>query len=238
MLAVQVKNLTVKYGNLTVLERLNFTVEEKSICAVIGPNGSGKTTLLKALLGLIPSDGEISILDKKPSLARQDIAYVPQRFSFDKTYPITVGEFLKLSLDDKHRNSDTNIPLKEVGLSGKQDLILGKLSGGQIQRVLIARALVNEPKIIFFDEPVSGIDITGEKNFYDLIKHLNTEHDVTVVLVSHEIDIVFQYASQVICLNRKLICTGKPENVINENTLKSLYSQDVALYQHKYPKHD
>ncbi len=238
MPAIQVKNLTAKYGDLIILDKLSFSIENNSICAVIGPNGSGKTTLLKAMLGLIPFSGEVLILNNKPSAVRPNLAYVPQRFTFDKTYPITVAEFLKLSLDNGHKNADVNIYLKEVGLLNSEKKLLGELSGGQLQRILIARALVNEPKIIFFDEPAAGIDISGERNFYDLIKHLNQEHGLTVVLVSHEIDIVFQYATQVICLNKKLICTGRPQKVINNETLKSLYGQDIALYHHKYPKHD
>jgi len=239
MTAVSVKNLSVRFGDHIVLDHLTFDIPEKSICAIIGPNGCGKTTLLKAILGLIPHTGETTIFNKRPKDARNELAYVPQRFTFDKTFPITIKEFLALE-QRPHVNVQENINAKliEVGMSTSHKKLLGHLSGGQLQRILIAKALLNDPKILFLDEPAAGIDIKGERNFYELIKHLNEKHHVTVIIVSHEVDIVHKYASQVICLNKQMLCFGKPMEVLTEQTLKNLYDENISIYQHKVHKHD
>lgn len=239
MTAISVKKLSVKLGRTKILDQLDFTIPEKSITAIIGPNGCGKTTLMKAILGLIQYSGEVKLLEKSINESLDKISYVPQRFAFDRTFPITVREFLQLDPHSNHREiKNIKEKLKEVGMQDSEDTLLGILSGGQLQRVLIARALLNNPKILFLDEPASGIDIKGERNFYELIKHLNEEHGVTIVLVSHEIDIVFRYATHVICLNKKMLCFGKPSDVLTNNTIKELYNENVELYQHKFHKHD
>lgn len=240
MPAVSVKKLTVKYDNRVILDNLSFDIPEGSITAIIGPNGSGKTTLLKALLGLIPYKGTVEILKTTSAQARTKIGYVPQRFTFDKSFPITVKEFLSFTLpaNTKDKNTLIDCQLQEVGMFSEKDNILGALSGGQLQRVLIARALLNNPKIIFLDEAAAGIDVKGERNFYDLIKHLNEKHGVTIIFISHEIDIVHSYATQVLCLNRQMLCFGRPDEVLNETNLKQLFDANISLYQHKYHKHD
>jgi len=110
---------------------------------------------------------------------------------------------------------------------------LGSLSGGQLQRVLIERAMLGDPKILFLDEPAAGIDIGGERTFYELVLHLHREHRSTVVIVSHELDVVANYANHVLCLNRKLVCQGKPEQALSPETLRELYGKEVALYHHR-----
>ena len=188
------------------------------------------------MLGLIPiTKGEVFIFEKSIKEVRDKIGYIPQRFSFDKTFPITVREFLCLSLLDKE-GQDKKIAhsLKEVGMTKYEKKLLGQLSGGQLQRVLIARAILNEPELLFLDEPAAGIDIGGERTLYELIRHLNQEHGVTVIMVSHEIDIVLKYATEVICLNKKMICRGKPHTVLNQDTLTKLYGQEVGVYEHEF----
>ena len=208
-----------------------------NICAVIGPNGSGKTTLLKAILGLIEiKAGEIEILGKKINEVLENISYVPQRFAFDKTFPITVAEFMELSFRKGVNKKIVNERLQEVDMLKFTNYLLGSLSGGQLQRVLIARSLLNNPKILFWDEPASGIDIGGEKTFYQLAKHLNEVHKITIILVSHELDIVYKFANQVICLNKKLICQGVPEKILTSESIKELYGP-VSLYKHEHLHH-
>ncbi len=237
MNAVSTDNLTVRYGDQVILDRLSFAIPQKSITAIIGPNGSGKTTLLKALLDLIPHQGTVRILGTALRHARSDIGYVPQRFTFDASFPITVTEYISLAQNKKDQTAiDTQ--LTEVGMQNQNQQLLGQLSGGQLQRILVAKALVNQPKILFLDEPAAGIDISGERNFYELIQHLNEEHGVTILVVSHEIDIVYKYATQVICLNKQMLCMGKPQEVLTSDTLKNLYGQETSLYQHAYDKHD
>jgi len=234
MKIVEVKNLTVSYDNNIVLSNISFEIEAGSICAIIGPNGSGKTTLLKAILGLIEiKQGEIKILGKNIKQVLDKISYVPQRFSFDKTFPITVEEFMALSLAKDGSRKLIAEKLQELEMHKTKNQLLSELSGGQLQRVLIARSLLNNPKILFWDEPISGIDIGGERTFYQLAKHLNQDHKITIVLVSHELDVVYKFANQVVCLNKKLICQGLPEKVLTPDKISELYGP-VSLYKHQH----
>src|SRR5262249_25095380 len=155
------------------------------IAAIIGPNGSGKTTLLRAVLGLRPPDsGEIRLFGKHLHAVRGLIGYVPQRFDFDRDFPLSVGEFMELARHEHCPKSRIPEKLREVGMPKESlHLRIGSLSGGQLQRVLIAQAILNNPAMLFLDEPSSGIDISGEATFYELIEHLNEEHDTTIVLV-------------------------------------------------------
>jgi len=243
--AVEVRNLTVSLNHERILKNLSFNIPAGSITAIIGPNGAGKTTLLRAMLNLIPiENGTIKIFGSVKDKTCRHLrghhlscihpSYVPQRFMFDKTFPITVNEFLEFALRPGQQKDRIDEALKEIGMLESKDKLLGTLSGGQVQRVLIARALVTEIEIIFLDEPGAGIDIGGEKNFYELIKHLNEKHGSTCILISHEIDIVSKYAHQVICLNKKLICQGVPEKILTAETLKKLYGEDITLYGHQY----
>jgi len=228
-----VKNLSVSYDNLQVVRDVNFEIFSGDILAIIGPNGSGKTTLIKAILGLIPYQGTTKIFGQPISKVLDKIGYVPQRFNFDKTFPLTVNEFLKLSLRKKNPNR-LLYGLKEVEMTEYGDQMIGKLSGGQLQRILIARALLNEPKIVFLDEPTAGVDIEGEKSFFEIIKHLNKKHGMTIILISHEINIVYKFATKIICLNRDLVCFGQPKDVFTKKILKKLYGQEMEFRHHHH----
>lgn len=235
---IEVKKLMVSYGDLKILDDLSFKVSEGEIAVIIGPNGSGKTTLLKAIIGLIPAKGEVRVCGKNIREALPEISYVPQRFSFDKTFPITVEEFLTLGVDKKYLDEQNlKKQLAEVGMTGYIASIIGSLSGGQLQRILIAKALLRRPRILFLDEPASGIDIRGEKHVYELIRHINQKHGVTVLMISHELDVVYKYATRVICLNRKLLCSGPPLEELNPETIKRLYGHDIGVYEHAADKH-
>jgi zinc transport system ATP-binding protein len=233
--AVQAEGLWLAFGSdQPVLEDVTFSVPQGSITAIIGPNGSGKTTLLKVLLGLLsPQKGKVSILGKTPQEARRMVAYVPQRFLFDRTFPITVLEFLQLSHPECSRAKIVQY-LSHLNMQDAVDAKLGSLSGGQLQRVLIERSMLGEPKVLFLDEPAAGIDIAGEQSFYDLVLHLHREHGSTILMVSHELDVVASYADLVLCLNRKLVCQGRPEHVLTPETLKGLYGPEAGLYRHRH----
>jgi zinc/manganese transport system ATP-binding protein len=234
--AVQVQNLTVQFGDFTALQNISFLVESGKIAAVIGPNGSGKTTLIKTILGLIkPTAGTIEIFGSNLHDSRSLVGYVPQRFEFDKTFPITVHEFMNLHRHTHVSEKMIDEKIKEVGLT---PLILqkklGDLSGGQLQRVLIASAIVNSPSLLVLDEPSTGVDIVGEAAFYDVIEHLNREHHTTVLIVSHDISMVSRLVDQVICVNEELLCSGAPHSALTQKKLTDLYGGSANLFEHTH----
>ncbi len=187
-LALEVKGLTVEVGGHEVLRGVNLEVKNGNICAIVGANGAGKTLLLKTILGLNSYvKGEVKVM-------AQRLGYVPQRFEFDRSFPLSIEEFLKISGGGEEMIAHV---LMEVDMTKERKKMLGALSGGQIQRVLIARALLNDPQVLFLDEPTTGIDAKGQKSFYEVIQHLNEVHDVTVVMISHEAEVVSKYANQI-----------------------------------------
>lgn len=232
--AVTTEHLSVAYGDNTVLDDISLTIEQGEVAAIIGPNGSGKTTLMRAILGLIPHKfGEVRIFGKHLHAMRSTIGYVPQHFDFDVDFPITVGEFMDLARHTHCPKSRIDEKIKEVGLPSMiLSKHLGSLSGGQLQRVLIAQAILNNPTLLFLDEPATGIDIIGEATFYDIIKHLNEEHDTTAVLVSHDIAVVASLVDQVICVNKKLLCSGPPSTALSEKTLSEVFGHYASIYEH------
>lgn len=233
---LEVKDMSVNLNGQVVLSNINFRMNRGEIAAVLGPNGAGKTTLIKAILGLIPYTGHIEVLGKPIKDVTKEVGYVPQNFSFDKTFPLTVCEFLHLTLKKRDRKKCTDV-LREVEITDCHKKMIGELSGGQLQRVLIARALIHDPKILFLDEPTTGVDIEGLRTFYEIIEHLNKEHHVSIMMISHEINMVYTFATDVICLNKDLFCKGVPKDVITEKVLKQLYGDKFALKQHSHSNH-
>lgn len=230
---IEVNNVSFAYekGN-EVVKNVSFSIPEKSTTMLIGPNGSGKTTLLKIMVGLLePTQGSVTVYGDAPKDARDSVGYVPQRLHFDQTFPITVKEFLRFS----HKGSEEEVleMLESLGIKELARSLIGSLSGGQLQRVLIARSLLGRPQVLFLDEPVSGIDVGGEQNFYELIKDIQREHDVTVVMVSHEVHLVTKIADQVVCINKEMLCSGKPDTALLPEVMEKLYGGDVSLYQHQ-----
>jgi ABC-type Mn2+/Zn2+ transport system ATPase subunit len=231
MNALSVNGLKVSFGQNIVLEDVTFELQQGVIAAVIGPNGSGKSTLFRAILGLIPYSGKIVVFGKPIAQALPRIGYVPQYFDFDRTVPITVSEFLSFTAPGLGKRKSETI-CRDVQVEHLKDKLIGELSGGQLQRVMIAQALFKNPQLLLLDEPSSGIDIEGARAFYDLIEHLNKKHKVTVLLISHEISFVHGFADQVICLNRNLICHGTPEKVLDRDTMSKLYGSNMNLHLH------
>lgn len=233
--ALEIQNLTVSYqgSSYKAIEDISFTVQEGTITALIGPNGSGKTSIIRSILGLVEYQGDIKVFGKPVQKSSLLIGYVPQRFSFDLTFPVTVFEFVSMVLPKESRKK----PLVEEALSYVEgsdlmDRKLSTLSGGQLQRILLARALVTKPSLLLLDEPEAGVDIGGEQTFYDLMEKLVKDEKITALIASHELDIVYSYAKQVVCVNKKMLCHGIPKEVLNPNTFLELYGRDLKFYGH------
>jgi zinc transport system ATP-binding protein len=222
---LKVTGLSVNFGRQKILDNVSFSVERDGTLAIIGPNGAGKSVLFRAILGLIPYEGEVKwATDIK-------IGYVPQKLFVQKDLPLTVLEFLKLK---ENNIADIEKILNSVGIkkTGVLNTRLGDLSGGEMQRVLIANALLGNPQVLLFDEPTSGVDIAGEETIYALIERLKKEVDLTIIFISHELDIVYKHATDVLCLNKEKICFGKPKEVIDKETLGKMYGEDIKVYLH------
>ena len=232
MKLLEVKNLSVKLDNKIILNNISFTVEKGEIVAIIGPNGAGKTTLLKAILGLINYEGVVKYKNENIKKYLNEIEYIPQNFNFLKDFPITVEEFLKLR-ELKEKDYYENV-IKEIGVYHILNKKIVEISGGELQRVLISRALINKPELILMDEPTSGIDIEGEKKFYEILNHLNKVHNITIIFVSHEINIVLNFAQKVVCVNKNLVCFGNVPEEMTEKTIKSLYGEGYTFRLHNH----
>ena len=233
---LNVQNLTVSFGNNTVIENLSFSVNKNDVMAIVGPNGAGKSVLFRALLQFVPYTGKIEWTKKLK------VSYIPQKFNVDRDFPITVKEFLRLK---SNNHKDILLALESVGLKNKQDeqhhiehhLLnerMGWLSGGQLQRVLIAWAILDNPDVLLFDEPTAGIDVGGEETIYNLLKKLNDERAMTILLISHDLNIVYKYANTVLCVNKQKICFGRPNDVLDPQALVKLYGGEAAFYAHEH----
>lgn len=228
---LEVRNLTVRFGATTALERVSFTIAKESVVAVIGPNGSGKTTLLRAILGLVPYQGEILLFSRPLRQVLDQVGYVPQRFAFDPTFPLTVEEFIALTCRTPEKLPVHGV-LAEVGMEQFKGKLIGELSGGQLQRVLLAHALLHRPRILFLDEATSGIDIEGQGDFYATIRRLNREHGVAVIMVSHEVSMVYKLTDEIVCLNRDLVSHGETRAALTADVLRRLYGDNADLRGH------
>ncbi len=250
MSILSTENLCVKINGQHLIENITFSIEKGSIVAIIGPNGAGKTTLVKAILGLMPvAAGSVSLFGKPTNgnNYHKRVGYVPQRLEFDRTFPLTVSELLGFNVPPiytfpmfRKKSEKEHIAelLRTVGAHGLAERMVGSLSGGELQRVMIAKAIVNDPEILFLDEPASGVDIEGQERFYDLVQRLNKEKELTVILISHDLNIVYRYADSVLCINRKLVCTGKPAEALTDDVIKSVYGEMMGGYIHSCHDHD
>ncbi len=246
-LAVEVRDLRVTFGDTQVLRGVNLRVPQGQIVALIGPNGSGKTTLLRCLLGLQKYSGEVRIFgerDLAKSLPR--VGYVPQKLALERSFILSVREFLALRLRatnhwffmSRRQLDDIIKPaLVQIGVEPLLDRPIAQLSGGQLQRVLIAYALLSKPDLLLLDEPTAGVDTPGEETFYDLIAHVQRQYKLTVILVSHDLSMVYSHASRVYALNGVICCEGPPEQVMNAESLKQAYGIHATPYAHHHHVH-
>lgn len=235
---VEVKGLLAQLGGRVVLTGIHLHLLPAETVALIGPNGAGKTTLLRVLLGLVPYQaGEVRVLGKAPyALTRADrkrIGYVPQALQFDRSMPLLVREILGAILGDAFRNREQQLAVLEaVDAVHLLEKPLHTLSGGEMQRVVIAGALALRPELLLLDEPATGIDIGTRLHFYELIEHLRTTRQVGTLIVSHDLSIVSKYATRVVCIHHRLVCEGTPQEVLQMPALEELYGHPIGVYHH------
>lgn len=233
MTLIELKDIHLLLGGHIILDNISLRIEKGQVVAVIGPNGAGKTVLMKIILGLLhPTYG---IIKRPPNLR---IGYVPQRLDFDRTFPLTVREFMltrageRLFWPRKETLKEISNHLEKVGVGQVLNQRIGTLSGGQLQRVLIASSLLGEPEVLILDEPSAGIDVATEGTVYNLIHQLNRDEGLTIVLVDHDLDVVYRYADQVICLNRTLLCQGIPHQVLNAEVIEQVFGAMTMPFLH------
>lgn len=230
--AVGLRDIAVRQGGVEILTGVTGRIMRRSVTAIIGPNGAGKTTLLRALLGLCSYSGEIEFFDVAGRVVnRPRIGYVPQRLDFDRGMPMTVKDLLLLDqqrlplwLGRSARTLErARRELRRVEGEKLLDRPVGKLSGGEFQRVQLALALMVDPEIILLDEPVSGVDVKGGLLFCDLLEAIQRESKLTVVMVSHDLSVVSKHATHVMCLNREMVAAGPVTEVLTQSTLSQVF---------------
>lgn len=232
---IRAQHLSLGWTATPLLEDLSFEIVRGSFVAILGPNGSGKSTLMQALLGLLPPlSGDLHLFGRPPKESYGRLGYVPQRFPVDASFPMSVGEFLNVARPAHIPPTRIAEKLGEVGLNPLtvKRMPLSHLSGGQLQRVLLARAILRDPEILFLDEPSAGVDAGGEQAFFELLRHQQQDHHTTIVMISHEIQLVAAHVDTVLCLNRGLVCQGHPSHAMTDAVLKDLYGQAVHRHTH------
>jgi ABC-type Mn2+/Zn2+ transport system ATPase subunit len=235
---IKFSNVQLGYGRKPVLTALNFEIQKGDFFGIVGPNGAGKTTLLKAILGLLkPIKGEITFL-KNGRRRKKSTGYVPQHASVDEIFPITtlemvlMGRYAKMGIFKRPKSMDFTIAeemLKNVGMEDLAERNYRELSGGQKQRTLIARAMVSEPDVLILDEPVEGMDIQGEIAIMELIKTLQTEYALTVILVCHDLNIIANYVKTLSIIHNNTLKFGPIDSMFNEETMTNVYGANVKI---------
>ncbi len=226
--ALDVAHLCVTLATEPILRDVSFSVEEGSTLAVIGPNGAGKTMLLRVLIGVIPHTGDVRWAP------RTRIGYVPQKLDLERDLPITSTDLLlaKASITG-FIAEDARAALRLVGLSERvARRPIGQLSGGEFQRLLLAFALMGRPSVLLFDEPTAGLDEPGVRAVYDLIHRLQRERPLTVILVSHELNVVSEHADRVLCLSRAHTFFGPPDEMLTPERLATIYGRPLRFHAH------
>ena len=237
---IVIDNVTYSYNRIPVVENINLAIKEEEFLGVVGPNAGGKSTLLKLILGLLqPDKGNITIMGMSPYYGRSRIGYVPQYPSFSRDFPITVmdtvltGRLGNTRWYGNYLKQDREIALQAmeaVEIADVWQRPVGSLSGGQLQRVLIARALACQPEILILDEPTANIDVRVEEDIFGLLKQYN-DH-MTIIVVSHDIAFISGYVDRVACLNHTLVCHSTEE--ISGKTIEELYGTPVRMIQHAH----
>ena len=235
-LLASARGLTVTRGGRAILDRVDLEVRAGGIVTVIGPNGSGKTTLLRAVLGLVPPDSGTAGL--APGVR---VGYMPQDVALDPALPLTVTRFLRLggAVLPFRRGGGRQLQavLAETGIGALASRPVQRLSGGEFQRVLLARALLREPDLLVLDEPVQGVDITGQRDLHALIGRIRDRRGCGVLMVSHDLHLVMAGTDRVVCLNRHVCCTGHPEEVSRHPAYLELFGPDTAAGLAVYTHH-
>ena len=227
---LKVENVGVSINDKSLVKGVSFEVKQNEIVTLIGPNGSGKSTTAKIALGIYKK------IDGKVKKYTDKIGYVPQKISIDWTLPIRVLDFM--SLTENLTQDQINTALNLTGVEHLKDKNLSNLSGGEFQRVLIARAISKQPELLVLDEPVQGVDFKGEIALYELIKKISEKMKCGILLISHDLHVVMAATDFVICLNGHVCCSGTPQKIIKDNKYKELFgdraSNILSLYEHKH----
>jgi zinc transport system ATP-binding protein len=230
-LLVSVSSICKNFGERRVLENIDLEIEQGKIVTLIGPNGAGKTTLVRIILGLLEADsGEIY------RQAALRIGYMPQKMHIEPTLPLNVHRFLLLS--GKHDEASVDAILQRLKISHLKQQQLVAISGGEMQRVLLARALLRKPQLLILDEPAQGVDLVGQAELYQLISSLSAEQNCGVLMISHDLHLVMSATDEVVCLNHHVCCHGKPEQVSSDPAYLDLFgaraAHDIAVYTHHH----
>jgi len=244
---VQVENLNYVVDGITILKDISFTINRGDYVAVVGPNGGGKSTLINTILGLNTDfSGQISIFGENITKFNSwnKIGFVPQRvIEFDSKFPITVYETVKLGRmrnfkkfwrDNRKDIEIVNRVMKSLKIIDLKDRLIGELSGGQKQRVMIARSLVSEPELLFLDEPNTGVDITTQREFYSILKDLNSNKGLTIVFITHDIGVIEDSINSLISINREMLKSDKPRTIFNCQVMREVYGIDSHLNDHNH----
>lgn len=230
--AIHLSDVCVHYGERLVLDHVTLTVESGDYMALIGPNGGGKSTLLKVVLGLVqPDEGSVEVLGGAPKDARGRLGYVPQFLRFDTDFPVSVRDVVAMGRLGKDKDpARVDAAMQQVDIAGLADRQIGKLSGGQLQRVLIARALAVEPAILLLDEPTASLDVQSAGGFYELVSGLSKR--MTVVLVSHDVGAISRQVRSVACLSQRLFTHA---DELDPEVVEEVYGCPVDLLAHGAP---
>ncbi len=227
---IKLDNVCMSFNNKNVLENISFEVQTGQILTLIGPNGAGKTTLLKLILGILSPDKGKIIKNKNIK-----IGYVPQKTKIPVSIPLTVRRFL--CLDGRYDEKTLCDGLIKTGLDIEiLDCDIHPLSGGQLQRVLLARTLLKKPDLLILDEPVQGLDPLGEEQFYELLNQINRTKKCAIIMVSHDLHVVMASTHRVLCINHHICCSGTPDEIVNLSEYRHLYGKEptLAFYQHHH----
>lgn len=261
MNVLEVSNVSINYNGHLAVDKINFDVQEGDLLGIVGPNGAGKTTLFRAILGLQNYTGAISMFGYKekeyhPLLPL--VGYVSQKVNFEQNFPATVREVVAMGLLPEkkllsgakllqgrgcawnriykkiEKDGDRAVEaLKTVGLEALKDRRIGEISGGELQRVFIAKALVKDPVLLILDEPVTGVDVETQTKFYNVLKKINTENKITIVWSSHDLEAISKLANRVACMNRKLFFHGEKEEFFSNKELLKTYTES-AMQMHMH----
>jgi zinc transport system ATP-binding protein len=238
---LEVRDLSVRFGRTVVLHDLSFSVERGHALAILGPNAAGKTVLFRALIGAIPCNGMVRWADGTR------IGYVPQKLDLERDVPMTGVDFLRARAalvprpaDSRTRTRQDRVAtvfraLELVGVSrSAAHQPIGTLSGGQFQRLLVAFALVGDPNVLLLDEPTAGVDEPGQERLNELVRRLQREQRLTVLFISHELSVVYRYATDVLCLSRDRVCIGPPRTVLTPDLLHEMYGAPMDYHVHDH----
>ncbi len=240
---IEIKDLHVYYNNQCVLSNINLDIKQNDFIGLIGPNGAGKSTLLKVILGLVkPVYGKVQIFGRSPGNVRGRVGYVPQHINFNKSFPISVVEVVSMGRINKisgifknYSRADLQMAdkiLQKLDIYNLRNRQIGQLSGGELQRVLIARALAAEPEILLLDEPTASVDAGSKSQIYSILKSLNDDN-MSIILVTHDIGVISSYVKTIACLNVKMYYHGK--EVLSSEVIEEIYGCPVELIAHGFP---